>query len=162
MDGIKMLDQQHEELDDLLHSIEREDDDEIKVDLLGQIADALAMHASIEEKIFYPAVRAHHTGEILLESLRGHLAIKRVLVDLLDLHPADEVFDGKIALLRDEVAHHVEKERTQLFPTVKQLLDRDQLEALGQEMEAMLADLEGTEPRHLVRGELEGGRPPIL
>ena len=48
-----------------------------------QIADALAIHAAIEEKHFYPAVNKRPTMDILLDSVEEHLEIKRLIADLL-------------------------------------------------------------------------------
>ena len=52
-----------------------------------RLADDLGKHMSSEEQVFYPAVRAHRTEDILLESLEEHLSLKRLLADLLELDP---------------------------------------------------------------------------
>ena len=100
--------------------------------LFIEIADKLAVHAAIEEHHFYPAVKAKRTEDILLEALEEHLGIKRVLADLLEIEASDESFDAKIKVLKEEVQHHVGEEEKDLFPKVKKILSKDELEAIGQ------------------------------
>ncbi len=84
MNAIDLLESQHREVAKLLSQIEKAKTADAKEKLFTQIADKLAVHASIEEHQFYPAVKAKRTNDILLESLEEHLGIKRVLADLMD------------------------------------------------------------------------------
>ena len=84
IDAVEMLEGQHREVEDLFEKLEnagRRD----KRKIFTEIADKLAIHATIEERDFYPVVKAKRTESILLESLEEHLGIKRVLADLLEL-----------------------------------------------------------------------------
>ena len=80
MDAIELLMIQHEEAKALFKKIERAEDDE-KQDLFERVADALAVHATIEEKQFYPATRNARTEEMLQEAVEEHLAAKRIIAD---------------------------------------------------------------------------------
>jgi hemerythrin superfamily protein len=142
MDAIEMLESQHREVEALFSRIGKARDAAKKTALFEELADKLAMHAAIEEHHFYPAVKAKRTEDILLESLEEHLGIKRVLADLLEIDADDETFDAKVKVLEEQVSHHVEEEETDLFPKVKKLFDKDQREAIGQEMSAEQAELE--------------------
>jgi len=154
MNAIDLLESQHREVEKLFSKIEKSKSDAVKGRLFEEIADKLAVHASIEEHHFYPAVKAKRTEDILLESLEEHLGIKRVLSDLLDTEPNDETFDAKIKVLTEQVSHHVKEEETELFPKVRKLLSSEQLEAIGQEMSAEQAELEDAgEPRLAIPGE---------
>jgi hemerythrin superfamily protein len=154
MDAIEMLISQHKEVDGLFEQIEAAKTEDEKADLFAQLADKLAVHATIEEKHFYPAVKAKRTEDILLESLEEHLGIKRVLADLLATEASDDTFDAKIKVLKEQVEHHVEEEQTDLFPKVKKLLDSETLMAIAQEMTATQEELiEAGEPRNAVPGE---------
>jgi hemerythrin superfamily protein len=155
MDAITMLKKQHDEVDALFHEIEGAEDADEKERLFIQIADALAMHATIEEKIFYPAVRAERTEDILLEALEEHLGIKRVLADLLGIESDDETFDAKIKVLQEQVEHHVKEEEDDLFPKVKRIFDKERLEELAAEMQAMTRELEKAEPRNHIPAEID-------
>jgi iron-sulfur cluster repair protein YtfE (RIC family) len=124
------------------------------------VADALAIHATIEEHHFYPAVRAKRTEDILLEALEEHLAIKRVLSDLLDLEVEDETFDAKLKVLKEEVEHHVEEEEQDLFPKVKKLLDAGELDSIATAMQEEQKELEKKgNPRDAVPSETDKAAP---
>jgi hemerythrin superfamily protein len=154
MNAIDLLESQHREVEKLFSKIEKSKSDDAKGRLFEEIADKLAVHASIEEHHFYPAVKANRTEDILLESLEEHLGIKRILADLLDIEASDETFDAKIKVLKEQVSHHVEEEESELFPKVRKLFNKEQLEALGQEMSAEQAELEDQgEPRMAIPSE---------
>src|SRR5688572_12667752 len=61
MDALKLLEQQHREVEELFESLEEAEGKEERQDLFAELADNLAAHATIEEKIFYPAV---YVGEL--------------------------------------------------------------------------------------------------
>jgi hemerythrin superfamily protein len=154
MNAIELLESQHREVEDLFESLEDSKDADEKDDLFMTLADLLSMHAAIEERLFYPAVKAVETEDLLREAVEEHLSVKRLLADLLETDPADAAFDARIKVLEEQVAHHVEEEEGALFPEVKKLLDADQLEALGGEMLALASEIEDAgEPRENVRDE---------
>jgi hemerythrin superfamily protein len=157
MNAIDLLESQHSEVADLFSQIEDAGDDaDLKGDLFEELADKLAVHAAIEEHHFYPAVKAKRTEDILLEALEEHLQIKRSLADLLETDPSDETFDAKMKVLQEEVEHHVEEEESDLFPKVRKLFDKEQLEAIGQEMSAEQAELEEKgQPHKMIPAETE-------
>ena len=154
MNAIEMLEGQHAAVERLFDELEEAKGDE-KQALFDELADSLAMHAMIEERHFYPALREDETEDVIERSLHEHLDMKRVLADLLTLDAEDERFDAKLAVLREEVEKHVEEERDETFPIAEDLLDEDHLEALGQEMLATMADIMQGEPRYEVPVDLE-------
>jgi hemerythrin-like domain-containing protein len=160
MNAIKFLDEQHDEVTDLLKKAEGADDPTRKLELFEQIADQLAIHATIEERIFYPMVNSEETEEALMEAVEEHLGVKRLIADMLELEPTNPHFAAKLVVLREQVEHHIEDERKDIFPEVRKMLDEDQLEALGEEMVAMMVDLEGTEPRKNVPAETQHAAEP--
>lgn len=156
MNAIDLLKSQHREVEKLFSKCEGARDKNTKQKTFETIADKLAVHAAIEEHHFYPAVNAKRTEDILLESLEEHLAVKRILADLLEIDASDETFDAKLKVLKETVEHHVEEEEKDLFPKVSKLLDKETLDALAQEMTAEQETLEEEgEPRLKVPGETE-------
>src|SRR5262245_34647036 len=109
MDALSLLMSQHEEVNALFEEIEATDDDEDKLGLFSELADAFAAHAAIEEKIFYPAAYANATKDLLDEAVEEHLAAKRTLADLLKMSAEDEQFDAKVKVLKEQIEHHVEE-----------------------------------------------------
>jgi len=156
MNAITMLKHQHREVEALFKQLHKARASGARRTVFEKVADALAVHAAIEEKHFYPAVKEKPTEEVLLESLEEHLAIKRVIADLLRLDGDDETFAAKVKVLEDEVMHHVEEEEETLFPRVEQMFDDEALESLGDAMEdTQAALLQAGNPRQSVPAETE-------
>src|SRR6187551_3630602 len=128
-DVLEILTSQHLEVDMLFERIEKRDGN--RRVLFTELADRLAAHATVEEKIFYPAVMAKETEDLLRESVQEHLSLKRLIADLIVLRVDDEEFEAKLTVLKEQVTHHAHKEEeAKLFPKVKRLLSRDELAAL--------------------------------
>jgi hemerythrin superfamily protein len=159
MNAIDMLEAQHREVEDLFKMVESSKDAAKREQAFIKLADALAIHASIEEHHFYPAVKERRS-EDLDEALHDHMAIKRALNELLDTDVEDEAFELKLDALKDEVEHHVEEEESELFPRVMRAFDEGELEDIGDAMTAEQADLEERgNARETVPEELEKTAP---
>jgi hemerythrin superfamily protein len=159
MDAIALLKNQHRLVEKLFEQFEDTDDDNEKQALFEEIADNLAVHTAIEERIFYPAVRARQTEEQLEEAYDEHLDAKKILIDAMN-NPDAPGFDGKVAALKGAIEHHVEEEEGELFKEVRKLITADSLEALGQMMEAEANRLmEEGAPRRLI--ELKAEEPVV-
>jgi len=162
MDAIELLTQQHREVEDLFTEFEEmgEGETAAREQLCQKISDALAVHITIEEQIFYPATKGARTEELLREAVEEHLAAKRVIADLLQTGPSDAQFSARMKVLQEQIEHHVKEEEKELFPAAKKVLDRDQLEELGDEMERLAKELsEAGEPRMAVPDETDRPAP---
>ena len=117
---------------------------EEKERLFREINEELTIHAEIEERLFYPAVRDVKTDEaedLVNEAVEEHLIVKTLLEELSALQPGEAQFDAKMKVLRDTVEHHAAEEEKEMFPQAKRLPD-EALESLLIEMEALRNDLE--------------------
>jgi len=160
MDAITMLKRQHREVSELFERFHKARTGRQKQDIFEKIADALAIHAAIEEKHFYPSVKKKATEDILRESVEEHLQMKRVIADLLDLDASDVSFAAKVKVLQDDVEHHVEEEEKDLFPKVKKLFDAKELESIAAAMQDTETELEGEgDPRQMVPDETGRAAP---
>jgi hemerythrin superfamily protein len=156
MDAIRVLLRQHRSVEKLFEKFEETRGTAARKKLCEQISDALAVHTTIEEKIFYPATKDARTEDLLLEAVEEHLATKRIIADLLETDADDEHFAARMKVLKEQVEHHVEEEERELFPRVKKLLDVHELDALGDELDEMTEELQAEgEPRMNVPGETE-------
>jgi hypothetical protein len=154
VDALELLRSQHTEIDDLIAQIERAGADGNKQALFEQLADKLAAHTTIEEQIFYPAVMSVELHQQLVEATEEHLAVKRLLADMLELDCDDEHFDAKLTVLKESVRHHAHvEEEGHLFLEVEDLLDEDRLAVLGNELLVMFEALIDRAPRNNVRAE---------
>lgn len=158
MDAIELLQDQHREVEQLFEKIKKAKSEE-KEDLFLQLADALATHATIEEKLFYPQVMSNRTDELLQEAVQEHLQTKRLLADMLDLDVSDEKFDAKLRVLQEEVEHHVDEEENELFTDVRKEFPKEMLEKLGAEMQAMAEEVRESEPRNEIPNETDEAAP---
>jgi hemerythrin superfamily protein len=150
MNAIDLLTKQHRQMETALESLVKAKG-EARRALFDETADTLMAHVLVEERIFYPAVNAKRTEDILLESLEEHLSLKRLVADLIALSIDDEHFEPKLHVLEEQAKHHHEEEEEKLFPKVKKLLKADELEALGEELQAAELKLLAGEPRGLAR-----------
>jgi hemerythrin superfamily protein len=159
MDATKLLKSQHSEVKALFEKYESAKSSNQKQTLFEQIADALAGHCTIEEKIFYPSVYTGRLADALEEAVEEHLAAKRILAELLAMKAGDEQFDAKMTLLQEEIEHHVEEEEGSLFPKVKKNVPAEELSAMGDQMKALFDELKQGEPRKNVPGETDAADP---
>ena len=158
MNAIDLLEQQHREVEELFEEFEGAGDGAVKTKerLCREISNALAIHAEIEEKLFYPESKQANTEEILRESVEEHLAMKRIVADLLESAPSDDQFEAKMTVLKEQVEHHVEEEEKELFPKVRKDLSKDELEDLGERMQKMAEELEAEgEPSKGIPGQTD-------
>lgn len=161
MNALDLLKKQHREVEKLFKQYEKlgSDDASMKEELFVAIADNLSAHASIEERFFYPSVKAEDTEDLLREALEEHLGAKRVIADLLEMDSSHEQFDAKMKLLQEEIEHHVEEEEGDLFPKVKKLMDKESLESLGAIMEQEFEDMKKGEPREEIPAQTDQAPP---
>ncbi|MEO7496646.1 MAG: hemerythrin domain-containing protein [Massilia sp.] len=135
-DAIAMLTAEHREVDDMFKQFESMGDraKAKKKKLVDEICTALTLHTSIEEEIFYPAVREEvkDAEDICDEALVEHASAKDLISQLQEMDPEDELYDAKVKVLSEQIEHHVKEEEQEMFPKVKKSsLD---LIAIGEEM----------------------------
>ena len=110
-----------------------------RTELLDRIVTELKAHMTIEEEIFYPAFKdagnKSDDSKMYYEALEEHRAAgDLVLVDLKGTDPSSEKFSGRAKVLKELIEHHVKDEEMEMFPRAKELLSKEQLIALGQQM----------------------------
>ena len=160
MDGVQFLIDQHRSLEARMKRLQDARSSSERAALLAEVGDHLTVHITSEEEIFYPAVRAARTEDILLESLEEHLSLKRLLADLLELAPDATTFEPKFKVLKEQAEHHHKEEEEHLFPKVRTLMDAAARDALGERMSALQQRLqrEGA-PREAVADQTDEAAP---
>ena len=158
VDVLELLTTQHSEVDELFEKLENDKGD--RVALFTELANKLAAHATVEEKIFYPAVMMKQTEEMLQESVEEHLEIKRVLSDLLTMKLDDDQFKAKLSVMKENVSHHAhEEEEEKLFKICRSQMSADELGALGNEVLMMFETLMEGNPAKSVPSETKMAAP---
>ncbi len=147
MDAIAVLKRDHEEVERLFRQFEKltERAHRSKQKIVMKIIRELAIHAAVEEMLFYPAVRTaalkasvralKEAADTVLESLEEHHVVKWTLSELEKMKPEDERYDAKVQVLMESVRRHVEEEQEELFPKARRLLGDDLLFELGDRIE---------------------------
>jgi hemerythrin superfamily protein len=138
MDALELLKQDHQKVKELFKQGQQTEDKKQQKQIFKEIKSELETHARIEETIFYPAMEEHdELKDMVLESLEEHRQMKTVLRELGKLSASSERFKPKFKVLMDDVKHHAEEEEEgKMFPKIRKLIKEDELEQLGEELEA--------------------------
>lgn len=143
-DAIELLTEDHENVKALFQQFEHAGEKAFasKKKLATQICLELTKHATAEEELFYPAVRAAggENEDLVDDALVEHASAKELIAQILAMDASDELFDAKVKVLSEQVDHHVEEEEGEMFPKAKKA--RLDLVALGEAIDARKAEVE--------------------
>jgi hemerythrin superfamily protein len=158
MDALDFLKKQHDLVERLFTKIEGADEAE-RIVLLEDLADVMAIHAEIEEQIFYPAVKAEQTMDLLEHSVEEHLEVKRLLTKLVAMEPEEDL-EPDLREVMSSIRDHVQEEENELFPKVRELFDEEQLSKMGDALAKMTRQLLQDEiPSERAEDELDAPAP---
>jgi hemerythrin superfamily protein len=96
-----------------------------KKQLAAEICRELTIHAEIEERIFYPAIREVADDELshlLNEAEVEHQSVKDLIsqIEAMLERPGDEaMLEARVTVLAEYVKHHVREEEREMFPLVR-------------------------------------------
>ncbi len=113
----------------------------VKKALAETICDALEIHATLEEEIFYPAMRRLDNNAIMQKSEPEHMEMRRIISELRQTKASDPRHDELLHDLMRDVMHHVADEETVLLPQAERLMGQDRLSELGAQMTSRRLDL---------------------
>jgi hemerythrin superfamily protein len=117
--AISLLKSDHREVDAMFSQFEKATGALRKQTIVRKICDALTVHMTIEEDIFYPQARdaLKRAGEDLLDEAEvEHEGIKWRIDLLRKMRPEDNLYDAEVKVLAEYVRHHVKEEERYLFP----------------------------------------------
>ncbi len=147
-DAIKLLKEDHDKVRDLFEQLMNTTDRATKkrTTLLDKIAKEIKIHTTIEEEIFYPAFRdaieEKEKKKMFHEALEEHHVVDLVLPEVREADPSTVKFAAKAKVLKELVEHHADEEEKEMFKAARKVLDKEQLKALGEKMEARKKELE--------------------
>jgi len=112
--------------------------------LFKEIDARLTLHTQVEERIFYPALKAKtkrnsDERDEVLEAYEEHAAAKELIAKLERLDPSDETYKAKLQVLGEMVRHHIDEEQRVMFRQARALLSETELEDLGAKIKAAKA-----------------------
>ena len=138
MKATSLLESQHRKVEALFKKLENGRSDASAV--LEELANNLAAHMAIEQEIFYPRVK-EIDADVVNESYEEHAVAELALKRLLAAEEAEETFMARVTTLKELIEHHVEEEEQELFPSVEEQLDEDELARLGKAMKARFEEV---------------------
>ena len=124
VDALDLLKADHDKVKSLFREFENlkgnDDEDERKSELVDEICYELTVHTMIEEEIFYPVVRsAIDDDEMMDEADVEHAGARELISQLEVLYPGDDHFDATVTVLGEEIAHHIDKEESDMFEAAR-------------------------------------------
>ncbi len=108
-DAIAMLKADHRKVEGLFEDFESASANR-KQTIAQTICNELKIHTTIEEEIFYPAVRGKIEDDTLNEAYVEHDGAKVLVNEISRASTPDDFFDAKVKVLSEEVKHHVKEE----------------------------------------------------
>jgi len=161
-DGVVgLLREEHEKLKEMFERFEEAKDQRTKQRIVEQTLKTLTVHATVEEEVFYPAVREANAHEeeiddLLDEALQKHHVAKMLIAELERMNPMDECYDAKFTVLSESVKHHIEVEESDIFPKVQD--DGTNWDEVAARLKDRRQDL-AKESGHKPNGRPRSGRP---
>ena len=152
-DAIALLKADHRQVEDWFEQFEKARDSERKQELATKICNALKVHTTIEEEIFYPAFLQQVKDEDLHhEAVVEHDGAKNLIAQIEAGSPADDYYDAKVKVLSEMIKHHVkeEEQRGGMFSEAKD--SNMDLKALGEQMAQRKAELMSEKKGSSARG----------
>jgi hemerythrin superfamily protein len=150
MDAIKLLKQDHRDVEGLFDSFEKARGDDRKQKIATQICQMLKVHAQVEEEMFYRTAKEEiEESELIDEAQVEHNSAKQLIAEIEAGSAGDELWEAKVKVLGEYIKHHVKEEEGEIFPQVKDT-DLDLME-LGASMaarkEELMREMGATKPR---------------
>ncbi len=114
--------------------------------LFRELVALLVQHEAVESIVLHPTVRDHVPGgeRIAEHRLTEEQESEERLAELEDMDPTSDMFLAAVMTLRDEVLEHAENEERHEFPQLREHVDAEVLEELGERYE----QLKRTAPTH--------------
>ena len=122
LNALELLKQDHAKVKQSFKEFEKMDheDEATMQEMVRAVCAELKAHTTIEEEIFYPAVRAAIEDEDLMnEAQVEHASAKDLIAQLEGMQPDDPLYSATFAVLGEYVLHHVKEEESEMFPQVR-------------------------------------------
>ena len=164
-DALDLLKADHDKVKNLFREFDslrgNDDVDERKGELVDEICYELTVHTMIEDEIFYPVLRSIIEDDDMMDEADVEHAGARELISQLEvMYPGDDHYDATVTVLGEEIAHHIDKEETDMFDAARRAgIDLDELgeqlaarkEELDEDLSSPATSIDAIEPRDMGR-----------
>jgi len=134
-----LLKQDHRTVERLFEEFERSGDPQTA----HQICEELSVHATLEEEMVYPLLRAKVAAGMADEARDEHQEAKTIIARIYGMgsESGDGELKAAVGELKQVIQHHVEEEETEIFPKMEKDLP-DTIGVLGNEVEHRKKELQ--------------------
>ena len=142
-DAVALLKADHRQVAEWFSQFDKSNSKSKKQQLASNICEALTVHTTIEEEIFYPAfLEATEDKDLHHEAVVEHAGAKKLIAEIQKMSAGDDYFDAKVTVLSEMIKHHVKEEEQPggMFAEAKKS-DLD-LQVLGEQMLARKKQLQ--------------------
>jgi Hemerythrin HHE cation binding domain len=146
--AIGMLKEDHDKVKDLFERFEETNGSATKAKIVSEALMELKVHATIEEELFYPALRQSIDDEdgIMDEADEEHHVAKVLIAELEEMVGDEDHWEAKFNVLAESVRHHIKEEEGTMFKEAKKTdIDFDVLGSQMAELKRKLQE-EGVPP----------------
>jgi len=135
MDALNLIKQDHKRLRKLLDEALQAEGPR-REERMDHLRTELVAHERMEEEVLYPRLRDEKKAhQSVLEAYEEHHVADVILDELLDVPPETDLWKAKLKVLKENVEHHMDEEEDELFKNARAVLDREELDRLGERME---------------------------
>jgi hemerythrin superfamily protein len=127
VDVIDLLLQQHREVDALFMAFRNAPDDATKKELCIQLAEALSLHDTIEQRWIYPVARRVIGEDKIQESIEAHGEVRQLIGDILRSRNDIGALSAKVMELERAVKEHVADEEQNMLPQFGQKVTEQEI-----------------------------------
>jgi hemerythrin-like domain-containing protein len=143
-DAIVLLREDHRELKRVFRDYEAtgEEAHVAQARLVRRMIELLTVHTYLENECVYPRIEAlvPELADEIRESYEEHHVADLLCAELAAMDPGDDHFAAKVAVLIENVEHHIKEEETGWFPTVREKLGRKPLQEIGDRLLGLRPD----------------------
>lgn len=153
MDALSLLRRDHRELKKVLAELEPTSDRAVRTRtrLFAELERELKAHETIEEELFYPALRARSSAAAVVHAHERHAVVEVLLGPVRRIPVSDPTWIVYARRMKDGLESHFLEEESELFELARRTLDSAELQELGLRM---------ADRRAAVIRELSNGRTP--
>ncbi len=127
MDVIDLLIQQHREVDALFEGFRNAPDDATKKELCIQLAEALTLHDTIEQRWIYPVARRVIGEDKIQHSVEEHGQMKQLIADMIRSRNDVNALNAKVGELESLVKGHIADEEKNILPQFGQKVTEQEI-----------------------------------
>jgi iron-sulfur cluster repair protein YtfE (RIC family) len=135
MNILELLKEDHKKVSELFAKVDATESQKQHLQLFEKIKTELETHTQIEETLFYPVLEQYdELKDLVMEAFEEHKQVKSLIREITALAEGSEKLDAKLTVMGENVEHHIGEEEEEMFPQVEKLIQRQELESMGEEM----------------------------